>query len=102
MKKEMSIIFVLLLGVSFESYAGTGGARDGLILSLIIIGLLLIILGLINGVDFLKRNGKTMIYNAILFSKKMITLFRKHFNNEKSDHFDLHDFRLHYGKSFRE
>ena len=89
MKKEIFIIIVLLLGVSFKSFAGTGNANDGFVFSLVIAGLLLIIVGLLNGVDYLQKNGKTMIYKAMTFLKKMITLLRDRLNKVKSDYFDL-------------
>ena len=89
MKKEMLIIITLLLGVSFKSFAGTGNTNDGLKLFLVIIGLLLIILGLLYVVDYLQKNGKTMIYKAMSFLKKKITLLRKYLNKVKFDYFDL-------------
>jgi hypothetical protein len=89
MKKEMLIIITLFLGVSFKSFAGTGNAKGAIGFFLIIAGLLLIILGLIIGVDYLKKNGKTMIYNAMSFLKKKITLLRNYLNKVKSDYFDL-------------
>jgi len=89
MKKEMFIIIALLLGVSFKSFAGTGNANDGLEFILVIVGLLLIIVGILNGVDYLKKNGKTIIYNAMTFLKKKITLLRDYLNKVKSDYFNL-------------
>ena len=89
MKKEMFIIIALLLGVSFKSDAATGNANDGLEFFLVIVGLLLIILGLLNGVDYLQKNGKTMIYKTMTFLKKKITLLRDHLNKVKSGYFDL-------------
>ena len=85
MKKEMLIIMILLLGVSFKLFAATGNANDGLEFLLVIGGLLLIILGLIYGVNYLQKNGKTMTYNAMSFFKKMIALLRVYFNKVKSD-----------------
>lgn len=89
MKKEMLIIIALLLGLSLKSHAATGNANDGFEFMLIIFGLLFIILGLIIGVDYLQKNGKTMLYKAISFLKKKITLLRKYLNKVKSDYFDL-------------
>ena len=89
MKKEMFLITALLLGVSFKLFAGTGNANDALELLLIIIGVLLIIVGLLNGVDYLQKNGKTMIYKAMTFLKKKITLLRGNLNKVKSEYFDL-------------
>jgi len=88
MKKELFIIITLLPGVSFNSYAGTGNAIDGFEFFLAISGLLLMILGLLYGVDYLKRNGKTMIYKASSFLKKKATLLRKYLNKLKSDYFE--------------
>ena len=88
MKKEVLII-ALILGVSFKSFAGTGNANDGIEFLAIIVGLLLIILGLLNGVDYLQKNGKTMIYKALSFLKEKITLLRNYLNKVKSNYFDL-------------
>jgi cytochrome c oxidase subunit IV len=89
MKKEMLIIIALFLGVSFKSYAGTGNTNDGLNFFLVIIGLLLIILGLLYVVDYLQKNGKTMIYKAMSFLDKKITLLSKYLNKVKFEYFDL-------------
>jgi len=89
MKKEMLIIIALLLGLSFKSFAATGYAYDGLEFLLVIAGLLLIILGLLNGFDYLKKNGKTMIYKTISFLNKKISLLRNYLKKVKSDYFDL-------------
>ena len=89
MKKEMLIMIALLLGVSFKSFAGTGNANGGLEFLLVIVGLLLIILGLLYGVDYLQKNGKTMISNSMSFLMKKISLLRDYLNKVKSDYFDL-------------
>ncbi len=89
MKKEMLIMIALLLGVSFKSFAGTGNANGGLEFLLVIVGLLLIILGILNGVDYLQKNGKTMISNSMSFLMKKISLLRDYLNKVKSDYFDL-------------
>lgn len=89
MKKETFIIVALILGVSLKSFAGTGNAKDGLSFFLVILGWLLIILGLIYGVDYLQKNGKTMIYKAMSFSKKKITLLRNYLHKLKTEYFDL-------------
>ena len=82
-------IIALLFGLSVKSFAATGNANDGLELLLLIVGLLLIILGILSGVDYLQKNGKTMIYNAISFFKNKITLLRNYLKKVKSDYFDL-------------
>lgn len=89
MKKEKIIIIVLLLGLSFKSFAGTGNANDGREFLLAIVGSLLIILGLLYGADFLKKNGKTMINKTILFLNKKIALLRNYLKKVNSDYFDI-------------
>jgi hypothetical protein len=89
MKKEMLIMIALLFGVSLKSYAGTGNTNDGLKFFLVIIGSLFIILGLLNGVDYLQKNGKAMINKATSFLKNKITLLKKYLNKVKFDYFDL-------------
>lgn len=89
MKKQIFIITALILGLSYESFAGTGGANNGFKFLLVIIGFLLIILGLLTGVDYLKKNGKALIYKAITSLKKMIISLKDHLHKIKSDYFDL-------------
>ncbi len=88
MKKEMLII-IALLGVSFKSYAGTGIANDQLIFLLTIIGILLIILGIISVVDYIQKNGKTMIHKTKTFLLEKIHLLGKYLNKIISEYFDL-------------
>jgi len=88
MKKGMSILMVLLLGVSVKSYAATGNASDGLEFFLVFAGILLIILALLYGVDYLQKNGKTMISQVVSFLKKKMTLLKAYLNKVKSNHFD--------------
>ena len=89
MKKEMLIMIALLLGVSFNSFAGTGNANGGLEFLLVIVGLLLIILGLLFGIDYLQKKGKSMISNSMSFLMKKISLLRDYLNKVKSDYLDL-------------
>ena len=89
MKKQMFIITALILGLSYESYAGTGGADGGLEFLIIIIGFLLIILALLTVGDYLKKNGKTLIYKSITSFKKMIISLSDYLHKIKSDYFDL-------------
>jgi len=89
MKKEMLILTVLFLGLSLKSFAGTGSAKDGFEFLLVIFGSLLIIIGLLFGVDFLKKNGKTMLNKAISFFKNKITTLRSFRNKMKAHYFNL-------------
>lgn len=89
MKKEMLLIIALFLGLSYKSFAGTGNANDGFEFLIVILGLLVIILGLLQGVDYLKKNGNTIIYKVMSFLNKNITLLRNYLNSVKSDYFDI-------------
>ena len=89
MKKEKLIVIALLSVLSFKSYARTGTAIDEFEFLLAIIGLLLIILGLLNGIDYMKKNGKTIIYKSISFLNEKVALLRNYINKVKSDYFDL-------------
>lgn len=89
MKKEKLIVIALLSVLSFKSYAGTGTASDEFEFLLAILGLLLIILGLLYGIDYMKKNGKTIIYKSISFLNEKVTLLRNYVNKVKSDYFDV-------------
>ena len=88
MKKE-KLIIIAFFGLSLKSYAGTGNANDQLFFIITIIGILLVLLGLISGVDYIQKNGKTMIYKAgSLLLEKLYSL-RKYLNKLFSEYFDL-------------
>lgn len=86
MKKELLITILLLLGLSFKSFAGTGRVTDGIEFFLFIVGLLVIVLVLLNGADYLRKNGKTIIYNIRLFLNRKITSVRNYHNKMKTDY----------------
>ena len=89
MKKEVLIVIVLLSVLSFKSYARTGTASDEFEFLLAIVGLLLVILGLFIGIDYMKKNGKTTIHKSISFFSEKVALLRKYINKAKSDFFGL-------------
>lgn len=89
MKKQIFIITALILGLSYESFAGTGGAKDEFAFFLVILGFLIIILGLLTGVDYLKKNGKTLMTDAIKTIHKMVIALKVHLHKIKSDYSDL-------------
>ena len=84
MKKEKLIVLALLTVASFKSYARTGRASDELEFLLAIIGLLIIALVLFSGIDYLKKNGKTIIHKSISFLNEKFTLLINHINRVKS------------------
>lgn len=89
MKKESLIILTLILGLSFNSFAATGNANDGFQFLLVIISLLVIIVALLYGIDYLKKNGKTVIYKASSFLNKRAAILRNYLNKVKSEYFDI-------------
>jgi len=89
MKKQVFIIIVLIVGVSFNSLAGTGGAHDGFQFFLAFIGFILFFLGLISGGNYLRKNGKSLICKTITSVKKMIISLKNYLHKIKSDYFDL-------------
>lgn len=74
MKKEILILAMLLLGISGPSFAGTGDANDGLVFSLIIVGMLLAIVALITTTKWLKNNGQLIWQNTITSFWKLIRM----------------------------
>ena len=89
MKKEVSMTIFLLSGLSFRSLAASGNVNDGFEFLLVVIGLLLIIIASFSGADYLRKNGKTMIYNAMSFLNKKISFLKNYLNKLKSDYFNL-------------
>jgi hypothetical protein len=89
MKKEILLTTAMLLGLSFNSFAAAGRAKDEFEFLLVMVGLLLFILGLLNSIDYLKKNGKTIINNTRSFLNRKITSIRNYHNKMKSDYFDM-------------
>lgn len=88
MKKQIFLLIALIFGASFESFAGTGGAADGLYLLLTIIGFLCVVLLLFAGGEFLKKNGKRLIYRTISSVKKMIISLKEYLRGILSEYLD--------------
>jgi len=80
---------MLILGLSYKSFASTGNAADGLQFLLVIVGFLLILVCLLTGSDYLKNNGRAMIYSTLSFFRRMIALLKDYINKIKSDYLDL-------------
>jgi hypothetical protein len=74
MKKVMLIWPVLFLGLSFKAFAKAGIADGGLEFIMAIVGFLLFIAGFLEGIDYLKKNGKGLFQRIRTFlSKKILT-----------------------------
>jgi len=87
MKK--GIILTLLIGISLKSFAGTGNASDEFKFLLTILGFLFIVVVLLYAIDYLQKNGKTMIYSGMSFLRKQFSILWKFLQKFKSDYFDL-------------
>ena len=89
MKKVILLTSLLILGLSFNSFAAAGRAKDEFEFFLVFVGFLLFILFLLNGVDYMKKNGKTIIHNSKSFLNHKINFILNNLNKMKSDNFDI-------------
>ncbi len=79
MKKIRLIWSVLFLGLSYQSFAKSGMASDEKELILSIIVFLLLVAGFFEGIDYLKKNGKSLFIRFRSFLRnKMLTLRNSH------------------------
>jgi hypothetical protein len=79
MKKTILIWLVLLLGLSYQSFAKTGMASDEKEFVLTIVVFLLLVAGIFKGIDYLKKNGKTLLLRfRTSLRNKMLTLRNSH------------------------
>jgi hypothetical protein len=70
MKKVMSLGLILLTGTSLQAFAAAGNAKDGLEFSLFLIGFLFLVAAVLKGIDYISKNGKTIVYRVKAFIKK--------------------------------
>ena len=79
MKKIMLIWLVLFLGVSYQTFAKAGMASDEKEFFLIIILFFLLVEGIFEGIDYLRKNGKSLFLRFRTFLKnKMLTPRNSH------------------------
>ncbi len=79
MKKTILIWLVLLLGLSYQAFAKAGKASDENEFALAIVLFLLLVAGIFEGIDYLKKNGKTLLLRFRTFLRnKMLTLRNSH------------------------
>ena len=93
MKKQF-LILIAIFGLSLKSYASTGSSADEGYLFMGVIGFLLILLGIVSLFDYLKKNGKMLIYKSVSFLKKNTESFRKYLKKVFSTFFDLSYFKF--------
>ena len=83
MKKEVSLGLILLTGLSSQAFAAAGYAKDGLEFSLVLIGFLLLVAGVLKGIDYISKNRKMLVHRVKAFIKKKVTTPpRLHFHTE--------------------
>jgi len=88
MKNKILIVSCLSIGSIFKTYAAAGNANDGLLGSLVIMGFLLFLAGLLYAIDYFPRNGNKLFRKVFIFSKKMIAYLVSLIGKARSDRFD--------------
>lgn len=76
MKKVMIIGQILFLGFSVPALAKFGVADGGFELMLAIIGFLLIVTGLLAGIEYLMKNGRDLFSRLKAFINKKISIHK--------------------------
>ena len=76
MNKVMIIGPVLFLGLSYQAFAKAGVADGGFEFMLSIVGFLLLVAGLVAGIEYLIKNGKDLFNRFKAFLKKKIFIPR--------------------------
>lgn len=75
MKKKIFILGALIVGMSFNSFAGTGGANDGVLFTLVLVAFLLLIAGILSTINYFKKNGlRKIISTTKVIIKKGVTI----------------------------
>jgi hypothetical protein len=73
MRKVMSLGIIFITGLSSQVFAAAGYAKDGLEFSLVLIGFLLLVAGVLKGIDYLSKNRKMLVHRVKAFIKKKVT-----------------------------
>jgi hypothetical protein len=81
MKKVMLTGLIIFLGLSSQAFAKAGIAKDGLEFVLTLVGFLLIVAGIMEGIDYLMKNGKGLLIRFKAYLKKQIIIFRDSFGH---------------------
>jgi hypothetical protein len=74
MNKAMIIWHVLFLGLSYQAFAKAGVADGEFEFMLAIVGFLLLVTGLLTGVEYLIKNGRNLFNRFKAFLKKRILI----------------------------
>jgi uncharacterized membrane protein HdeD (DUF308 family) len=91
--KKILIILLAIFSVSIpKTFAAFGNARDGDLFAVILIGFLLLVAGILSGIDFLRKNRKQLIEKIIrhkkILQKQENTEPLQPFPDEPKNYFD--------------
>jgi uncharacterized membrane protein YfcA len=89
MKKKVLFGTVLTAGLTSQTYASAGYANDALEFALGLVALLLLVAGILKGIDFLQKNGKRIIHKIIVYIKRLIVALNNLFNKVNSEYLDV-------------
>ena len=77
MKKKILIVTAMMTGVINHAFAATGNASDGLLGSLVIMGVLLIVAGILFTIDYLNMNGRRVMHSVLVTIKKALVFINR-------------------------
>ncbi len=89
MKKKVLFGLVLITGFSSQTFASAGYANDALEFTLGLVVVLLIVAGLLKGIDYLQKNGKRLIHSFKAYLKKKISVLTTLLKKANSEYFDV-------------
>ena len=70
MQKRVFCGLIAITEFCSQAKAGTGYARDGFIGALLIVCFLFLLAGILEGIQYLNRNGKYLLHCIVAFVKK--------------------------------
>ena len=86
---KKSAIAIMLVGSGNQLLAGTGSGNDAHVFVIGIIVLLLLMAGLLQGIDYLRRNGPMIIDSAKASLKRILRVLRRLSHKDSSRHHDV-------------
>ncbi|MCB2219083.1 MAG: hypothetical protein KQI35_01720 [Bacteroidetes bacterium] len=86
MKKSIFLSYLFFAGFSIRAFAGTGTARDEMAFIMAIAGILLLLVGLLSGIDFIQKNGKTLIRKTKVLLYKCNCTIEGYFHKDESEY----------------
>lgn len=92
MNKKALFGLALFLGLSSQAFAGAGYANDGLVFTLVLIGVFMALAALLYGIDYLHKNGKTLYTRVKAYIGKQWNALDQLFKKVSSRLIDLPDF----------